>query len=282
MPKYSARAAPALGYLKRSVNDVEIYVEDTSNRNMWVRLLSKIIKPGTRLRSINMLGGKQAVLDACAADQLDDGRRKLYIIDGDFEILQGKRKRSLKFLYRLRAYCVENILLSPRAATNIALEIDPNATEVRARLNFDYPDFLSSVAEKLRRLFALYAVANKLCPTVQTVAFSVSNLCTRAPSGELVLDDGLVRARENAMIRQMLNQVPKSNIRTELVAAQRRAEDLRGFRCVSGKDYLFPLFESRMRLRLGYKGSTEQLKVRLANHFTNSNEGFFCRRLSAL
>ena len=85
---YPAKSAPAIGYLKRSSNDVEIFVEDTANPNMWVKLLKKYLPSSIRLNSVTPLGGRKNVLDACKEDQAIDDRKKLYIIDGDLDLIQ--------------------------------------------------------------------------------------------------------------------------------------------------------------------------------------------------
>ena len=59
MVSYTARAAKALGYLKRRYNDIEVFVEDASNHNMWMRVIQKIVPSTVRLSSINMLGGRK-------------------------------------------------------------------------------------------------------------------------------------------------------------------------------------------------------------------------------
>ena len=43
---YPARAAQALGLLKRRHNDVEIFVEDSGAPNMWVKLLQSYLPGG--------------------------------------------------------------------------------------------------------------------------------------------------------------------------------------------------------------------------------------------
>lgn len=114
MVKYSARAARALGFLKRRSNDIEVYVEDTSSANMWLQIIQKAFGSNVKLTSVNMLGSKKNVIDACSIDQANDGRRKIYLVDGDLDHLCGKKVRQLKYFHALRAYCIENLLLSKK------------------------------------------------------------------------------------------------------------------------------------------------------------------------
>jgi thiamine pyrophosphate-dependent acetolactate synthase large subunit-like protein len=61
---YSPRAARALSFLKRPFNDVDIFVEDTGNHNMWLALIRRILPNGLRLASVNLLGGRASVVEA--------------------------------------------------------------------------------------------------------------------------------------------------------------------------------------------------------------------------
>ena len=123
MISYSAKAARALGYLKRRYNDIDVYVEDTSGYMMWLRLLKNVFPGSVRIRSVNLLGGRKQVVDVCRLDQDDDGRRKLYIVDADFDLLCNRRRINLKYLYRLKAYCIENILLHEDCICEVGLEL---------------------------------------------------------------------------------------------------------------------------------------------------------------
>jgi hypothetical protein len=125
VPKYSPRAAKALAFLKRHYNDVDIFVEDTGNHNMWLLFLRKMLPSSVHLESVNALGGRDRVIEACRLDQSDTGRRKLYIIDGDFDLLLGRKKPRLRFLHRLKAYCIENLLITEKAIVQIGMICKP-------------------------------------------------------------------------------------------------------------------------------------------------------------
>lgn len=95
---YPPRAAKALGHLKANNNDIEIFVEDKSSPNLWLKLIRKYLPRDIRLSSVTVLGCRDNVIRACRADQIWDNRKKLYIIDGDLDLLQGRRKPRLRHL----------------------------------------------------------------------------------------------------------------------------------------------------------------------------------------
>jgi hypothetical protein len=279
--KYSPKAARALGFLKRTANDVDIYVEDTANPNMWVRLLRKILPQGVRLKSVNMLAGRKNVLDACRLDQLDDGRRKIYIIDGDFDRMHHRRKPVLKFLHRLSYYCVENILISPSAISIVGMESSPTMSEQIVIANIEYAKLLKNLEDFLRPLFIVYASANKLTPSVTTVGHSVYKLIKNL-DGVRILDDKLVRSRIKEVVSQAATLVPIKEFRTTRRIITERVKHMSVLTFASGKDYLLPIFHCRLRDKANYRGSIEQLKVRLSGEFDQRIDGRFYRAIRAL
>ena len=281
MVQYPARAAPALGFLKRSANDVDIYVEDTANPNMWMRILRNLLPVDVRIRSVNMLGGRKNVLDACRLDQIKDGRRKLYIIDGDFDHFYRKPKPRLRNLHRLRCYCVENMLISRSAITTIGAESSPKLDEGAIEAAFEYDAMLASFQDHLKPLFIAYAAAMKVAPNIKTVKYSVYKLMDQV-SGLWEINRWLVLGR----IREIILEIKKLNVLSAFNVAYRsiarNVEKWDAMMLVSGKDYLLPVILGRLKSRLKLQCNMEQFKVRLAGECSSSIDPWFCRTLRSL
>jgi hypothetical protein len=276
MIKYSPRAAKALGYLKNAYNDVEIYVEDQTCHHMYLLLFRKILPESVRLRSVNQLGNRKAVVEACKRDQDDDGRKRLYIIDGDFDYYHHRSRLRLKHLYRLRAYCVENILIHESAAIAVAAHADTNTAEDVVATRLDFRQWISETTRQLRSLFVIYATAEALSAGVVTVSFAVQRL---VQGGRLSASKIRQRMLEVARgvcrkigLRAYRNQ--RRAIQKNLAAIQIAAEHL-----ISGKDYLLPLLHRRLRQMFHYHGSLDQLRTHLAENYDPHVETWLRRRL---
>jgi hypothetical protein len=139
MVQYPIRAIRALGYLKAPFNDVEIYVEDTTCHNMHLLIYRSILGPHIKLKSVNQVGDRTRVIAACGADQVNDGRKRLYVIDGDFDILLGRRAPRLNFFYRLRTYDIESLLISESAIASVGMMSRPNDNEAKIARNSQAP-----------------------------------------------------------------------------------------------------------------------------------------------
>ncbi len=281
MVRYSYRSAQALAYLKRYYNDVDIFVEDTSNHNMWLFLVRRLLSAERNLSSVNMLGGRDAVVKACRASQSNDTRPRLYIIDGDFDFLTGKGKPQLKHLYRLRAYCIENILLGEACSIQIALECKPTATEATLASLIDFNARSTFINQTLRPLFVIYATAHLLAPEIRTVSLPLTELITQGPSGPM-LDVTKVLRRILRLARQVAAKVGLAVFRSTRAAISARSRSLDTSRAISGKDYILPLFLLHFRAVCGYKLGNESFKVALARSYDISAEPWLARRIRLL
>jgi hypothetical protein len=279
MISYSPRAARAIGYLKKKYNDLEIFVEDTASQNMWIRLLRRLVPKRFKLKSVNMLGGKDKVIAACRLDQKKDGRRKLYIVDGDFDFLLGKSKPKLMYLYRIGAYCVENLLLHHRGVTEVGTDCEANLSRQSVKLRFDSKSFKDHHLPTLRALFTVYAAANEVASSVKTTSLPVMPLTVTNADGVISFCPIKVGARVRAVVREATKIAGVKQFRTARVAATKRASTLTIDQIVSGKDYLFPLIWHQMRRLLGYNGNKDQFRIHLAKEFLPSFEPGLARRI---
>jgi Protein of unknown function (DUF4435) len=281
--KYPIGAARALGFLKRYYNDVDIYIEDLTGHNMALFVFRKILGDAVRLTSVNQLGNKLDVIKACEIDQRDDGRRKLYIIDGDLDLLKGVPRPRLKHLYRLRVYCFENLLISEQAVIELASEVESNTPPHELQARLDHPAWMVGIGSRLISLFILYAVSSKLCPSVSTIGFNVHRLCTKTATGQVALSDEKVRARMRALARDCSAAAGLQAISTERrKIASRAAADGNPTRFMSGKDYLLPLLRLRLSFEIGFRGSLDELRVRLARHYDVAQEPLLARTLRSV
>ncbi len=279
--RYSPRAAKALGRLKTAYNDIEIFVEDTSTPNMWLELIRSILPSKVRLDSVNQLGGRAKVLEACKLDQRDDGRRKLYIIDGDFDFLLGRKKPSLKHLYRLRAYCVENLLISEEAAVYVGIPSKPELSERQLKNKFNHLSWVNQIEGSMGPLFQIYALAHDVAPSVKTTGFAVGNLVNNTNAGMTPCPKKIMK-RILSVARDTMKHTTLTEFRRTRRDIKKRMLRLSSKEIVSGKDYLLPLFASRVRKKLSFQGSTEQMKVHLARAFVHSREPWLANRLSRI
>lgn len=264
MIRYSRNAFRAVAFLKRHSNDIEIYVEDSTCHNTHLFLLRRILGGDVRLRSVNQVGSRRDVIDLCRTDQAADGRRRLYIIDGDFEFVVGRRRPQLRNLYRLRCYCVENLLLSEDAIVALCAEADSNRREEDIRNDWSFPQWIDASCRSLSSLFIIYAVSHALATGLQTVAYSVHRLCDNRRGLEVVGERVLVRMV--SLIQAIVAHSGREAFLAALVMVKTNAtrNSITSHQMISGKDYLIHLAYTRAQARHGYRGTLDQFKTALA------------------
>lgn len=278
--KYSPRAAKAIASLKKHYNDIDVFVEDTGNHNMWL-LIVKNILPNVKIESVNMLGGRDIVTKSCELDQINTGRKKLYIVDGDFDFLLGRKKKNLKYFYRIRANNIENILFTENSMLGIALEQQPMKSPESLMESINFENSFNELETFLRPLFVAYAVVQKLYPSLQTTGYSVRKLIQNSNNGPSI-DILKLRSRIFCLYLKLCKLCGFSEVKKAREEIKRRSASLPICQIASGKDYILPLTLLRFQKNIGYPGNDEKFKVALARSFQASQEPYLARRLRNL
>jgi hypothetical protein len=264
---YSADAQVARALLLQNYNDLDIFVEDGACQNMHVRLFNRMLAPsGKKISSVYPLHGKRKVLERCADDQHDRPRRRLYIIDGDEDLILGRAVAPLKYLYRLEVYCMENLLLSERAVVTVATECQTDARWQDLAAQLDFEAFVRTSVRLLLPLFIVYAIARDLNSEAETVRYPVQRLLG-SQHDATSLSRSLIRARMRELMCQLRNSTPRDVYRAarNRIANLTKANPAGHSKYISGKTYLFPLIHTLLR-SFGLRDPQDQLKVRLAEH----------------
>ncbi len=121
MIEYPRKAFAAVVYLFRHYNDIDVYVEDTTCRNMYEVFINRILANKCRIEHLYQIGGRENVIKACKKDQSPTGRPRLYLVDGDMDVvISHKRNTKLKYFHQLRVFCSENLVLSEKSVHDVA------------------------------------------------------------------------------------------------------------------------------------------------------------------
>ncbi len=282
MTGYAPQAQIARAFLSQRFNDVDVYVEDATCQNMYVHLINRVLEGAAAITSVFPLGGRDAVLARCRADQTPGGRKRLYLLDADFDLLRGIPPPNLMRLCRLSVYCSENLLISEEALVRLATEASPSTPAHELAGQLDVNSRIDRAAQTLLPLFVLYAVSHDLGLSLETASFSVIRLC-RTPMEPDSLCPKMVRARMRGFLRQILQARPKADydasktrILHKLALWQRPKSDL-----ISGKTYLLPLAHRLLRAVAGFRDPADSLRVRLAAYCDLSKDPDFVAGLRA-
>lgn len=277
IPTWPDRALNAVAFLFAPFNDIDIYVEDKTCRNMYQILIFNILENKTKIVRIHSLGSRQKVLEKCKNDQTKSKRPKLYLIDGDLELINNDQIQKLRYLYSLKVYCSENLILLENAAVEVGRETEPNFTEKQIKKSINFKLSVAEAAMKLQPLFIWYAVAHKLQSGLATVNYNVVRLCVKRSNNRYLLKSRIDK-RILELKLDLENTFGVTKVNKIYARAKKTFNKYSAVKLVSGKDYLLPLLQDRLK-RLKLKDNRNQLKVRLARYCNSDMDLSFKRAL---
>lgn len=279
MLSYPIRAKIAIVRLFKPYNDIDVYVEDTTCRAMYEVLLSRMLQGKAKLRRVFQAGGRNKVLDEAKKYTNDKSRSRIFIIDGDIDLLTGNRLSLKENIYCLEVYCSENLLLSKSAFVEVAYESDTNKSRNECERAVEYDALINEIETDILPLFKVYAIAEifktelnewqqKQISSVdlRTVIIKVEKYCIKAKNVEIKLSNDKLNNKMNELSKYIISAVGKQKYDETMIAIDKVIKKYRNdnVHLISGKTYVLPLFWHRMKMRLAYKGTSNQFRVALA------------------
>lgn len=264
MIKYSEKVRKTVALFFHPFNDIDVFVEDINDHTFYKTLLSRLTNEQYKIERIITLGGRLNVIDTCKNDQTDGGRPRIYIIDGDLNLLIEAPIPKLKRLYCLDVYCIENYLIDEGAALQVLFENDGRRDREELRKLLDFENWLSS-SNELVNLFIVFGVAKKLNSSFATVSMGVSRILKNLPKGPILDIRKLTALKEqikNALIKEYgLETVTiiEKELTTKWLCIRENI-----LKIVSGKDFLLPLLRHRMNTIVRDEYPINSLRLRLA------------------
>jgi Protein of unknown function (DUF4435) len=260
-PEKALRAIPVFF---RRWNDIDIYIEDTRKhtQHIYCELINKVGNGRFCVAKVFPLGHRNAVLTACKGDQKKGGRHRLYIIDGDLDLLTGESIPSLRRLYRHDVYCIENYLIDESAAVEVLYDemADVEKPEIKKRL--DFPQWEQQV-ECVAELFVMFALQRLFTPTKASISVGfpkiVSN--TKPPSLNAKSVERLIaEIYTDLTTHHGADAVMKNLIMVHNRLAKHQPPSI----VVSAKDYLVKLFRWYLAKQTKISATAKSLELRLA------------------
>ncbi len=266
MLRYSDKATPAVAYLFSHFNDIDVFVEDTTIRNVYETLLNRMLPEGIKVQKVFQIGNKESVIHECEK-QKNYRRPSLFIIDGDFDSLFNAPLPKFANLYRLNAYCIENLLVTKESVLEIAYNCLPNKTreELIKILNFDA--FVSNFYRLLYPLILLFVVGYLLDTDLKTVSFNITSLIIQKEHS-VELSKEKISRKIHVLSHDLMKTFGQKRVLEIRKLAKKgfslKIKDNKKYFC--GKTYLLPYVFHFLKNKAGYYGNMNQLKVSMANY----------------
>lgn len=161
MIRYSHKAMTSYGSLMEPYNDIDVYVEDSTYIGVYEKLINRILDGRAKVTRVIPLGPRSKVLEAAKNDKNPKNRKKLYIVDGDLDLIAYKRNKSITNVHYLSVYCFENLVWERDALNKFISLALPGKSELEASRIFNL-DELEERINDLLVYFIILAVAYRL------------------------------------------------------------------------------------------------------------------------
>jgi len=244
-------------------NDIDIYTEDEfANKEFYKILFRRLVTNGIKINDVTPLGSKGNVLERCRVEP-DSGRRKLFIVDGDINVIHKKGIPILKNLYVHDAYCIENFVFDKTSIVKFLYDFcaDRSIEKIESDLRFD--DWLGGYSDKLILLFIHFALVN-----YYGGLFKICNIQKYCNGNDLSMEK-TDQAIEEARLQILTFTGEDEYLRKldELIGQWENGFDTL-VTIVSGKDYLLPMLQQKAKSikSTGRIPSVQDLKFVLAQN----------------
>lgn len=262
--KYSNQVLKTTALFYSNFNDLDIFVEDKGKGDyeFYLELLKKLTEEKVKIRKIFQLGGRDKVIEACKKENNKKNNRKsVYIIDGDIDLILNESIK-LDKLFILDVYCIENYLIEKEAIIDIIHETlgVESKGKIEKKLNFDI--CIKSISKNLIKFFLLLAISKKYNLGIKfgNITELISN-----NKGKPYLDKKKLNVKIQSLKKELIKEIKIKKLKEELSLLERlwgySPETL--LKIVSGKDYLLPLVNFKIKCFCPINIKTESLKIRL-------------------
>lgn len=239
MLKFKDYIAPNIGLFFRHKSTVDVFIEDNNDDEFYLALVNRVFeKSGHKINKLLALGSKENVINACKEDQGKRNENRIYIVDGDLDLILNRNPSGMRHLFVLKRYCIENYLLDADAIIEIIhdhLVIDKN--KIRNQLSFN--NWLDQISQSLVDLFLHYAICREVIPTEPTVSLKVGNLCAEIKK-TTVLQETKCQIRIQDLQNKILEEISEEDYDYRISSLRKEwpptIQSL--MTIVSGKDYL--------------------------------------------
>lgn len=244
-------------------NDIDIYTEDElKDKEFYNVLFSRLLENKIKINDITPLGSKKNVISRCEAEP-DNGRKKIFIVDGDVKIIHRNRVPSFKNLFVLDAYCIENFVFDEQSVLNFIYLNCASKSKHEIENELSYENWLSIYARKLVELFIHFGIADFFGGKFSLFSAHKFHL-------KEIYSEEIVELEIEKLKAEILLLTTKENYEAEY---KRLKNEWAGgvsslITIVSGKDYLIPILLFKT---LAYKKSKAMPTVQEAKFMLAQN-----------
>lgn len=158
IPKKSTKYYLGEAVVRSQFNEVQFYFEDRDQQELYYSIMKKLFGEKIKFDKIFITNGKENAYELLKKHK--NNNKKIFILDKDFDDLLRTKRRSVKNLFYLDRYCIENFLIEEDALIWTILFNKPTLN--RVSLNLAYNNIMTDLMTDLQLLTSYFFLAKKL------------------------------------------------------------------------------------------------------------------------
>jgi Protein of unknown function (DUF4435) len=262
MLKWPDKARRSLAIFFVKWNDFDVFVEDTArySNTLYTAFISRIVEGHCKVEKIIPLGDRAKVISAAAADKVLGGRRRIYLIDGDLDLVAGLELPVAERMFVHRVYHIENYFLCEEALVHVLHEENPRLSEGDVKAQLDFAGWITEI-QPLFKLFQVFGLTRDIDPSLPTIKLGIGSFSTNSKIDPIKIDSFCATRLADLATRSTTMEMTRAQQRiTDAIANFSNSTDW-----VSFREYLYPILRSWISSRgLQLPSAKESLMVRLA------------------
>jgi len=289
MNRFSFESLKAIPRFFEYRNDIDVYTEDKqSDKEFYKALFDRLTNKKVKINDITPLGCKANVLKSYDDQDIKSKRKKLFIVDGDLDLIIGTNRKSEKNLVILESYCIENYIIDEKSALEIIYYSDGVSDKATISKKLNFKKWIGYHKTELINLFLNFAIL-KMYGGGPKIASASKFLKT--DKKQIILDSESIKNYTEAVKEEIIELLNSLGYKTpeeiyikefnRLLSKWEYSNDT-VLNIVSGKDYLIHLLQHRVNYCIG-KGKSmfpkSSFKLFLANHCDLERLEFLKKRI---
>ncbi len=276
MKRFSFNSLKAIPRFFAYRNEIDIYTEDkVSDKEFYKALFSRLTNNKIIINDITPLGCKSNVLKAYDEQDISSSRKKIYIVDGDLDLIIGTNRKPEKNLVILDSYCIENYIIDEKSALEIIYYSNGISEKhsLSKKLNFDkWIGYNKTVLINLFLNFAIFRMFGG-GPIIKSASHFL-----KTEKKQVILDTAAINVYSNEVKDEIIELLKENGFDSPEETYEKEFDKLKInwvdsnetlLSIISGKDYLIHLLQHRVNFAIG-KGKSlfpkASFKLFLANH----------------
>lgn len=200
--RLTSRAQIAYSRLYQQYNDIDVFVEDSTYAGVYESIINRILAGRAKVTRVTPLGPKSEVEKFAREDRSVHIRPRLYIVDGDLDLISQGRKEKIENLYRLNVYSVENLVLDLDALKKYCRFSCPGVDEASCHARCDVDSLFREMEDNLVPYIVALAIARRLQLSNRVSAINPPSVSNVVGGKRVGPSKDLVRRRLREIIKE--------------------------------------------------------------------------------